>query len=120
MYRMSGYSPSASRNPCSTVPGLPNMYVIPSASSCSTMAKRPVFAATPEAVLACGADGARVEPPLFEAGLEHLDHLLAGEVRVGRRAPRHERVVDDDRRLVAVVPVVGAARSGRVAQDPLE
>ena len=55
MYRISGYSPSASRNPCSTVPGFPNMYVIPSASSCSTMAKRPV--------LRCHGDAAQVAAP---------------------------------------------------------
>src|SRR6266567_4643072 len=116
---MSGYSPRASRNPCSTVPGFPNMYVIPSASSCSMIAKRPGLLTTGRP-LRCRADRARMEPPLLQAVLEHLDHLLPGQVRVGRRAPCDERVVDDHRGLVAVVAVVGPAGSRRVAEDPLE
>src|SRR3954470_18342551 len=95
------------------------MYSIPSARSCSRIAKRPVFPGIRRLTRA-GRLGRRVEAPLAQAVLEHLDHLLPGQVRVRRRATRYERVVDDDRRLVAVVAVVGAARSGRVAQDPLE
>ena len=41
-----GTRSSASRKPCSTVPGLPNMYVTPSAMNCSIMANRPVLAVT--------------------------------------------------------------------------
>src|SRR4051794_37143595 len=107
-YVSSGTSSRASRKPCSTVPGLPNMYVIPSARSCSRIAKRPVLPGIPGASLpGAGGFGGGVEPPLAEALLEHLDHLLTGQVRVRRRAARDERVVDDDGGLVAVVAVVG-------------
>ncbi len=37
-------SPSASRKPCSTVPGLPNIWVMPSAANCSNIATRPARA----------------------------------------------------------------------------
>src|ERR1044072_5302189 len=113
MYRRSGYSPSASRNPCSTVPGFPNICVIPSSSSCSRIAERPCFDAT--LGLGCGPDRGRVEAPLLEPLLEHLDHLLAREVGVRRRAAGHERVVDDDGGLVAVVAGVRTTGRGGVA-----
>ncbi len=41
--RKSGKDSRASRNPCSTVPGLPNMCVMPSARNCSIMASLPVL-----------------------------------------------------------------------------
>src|SRR3954469_12151098 len=118
-YVSSGTSSRASRKPCSTVPGLPNMYVIPSARSCSRIAKRPVFPGIRRLTRA-GRLGRGVEPPLAQPVLEHLDHLLSGEVGVRRRAARDERVVDDDGGLVAVVAVVGAAGRGGVAEDPLQ
>src|SRR3954465_6543421 len=117
-YVSSGTSSRASRKPCSTVPGLPNMYSIPSARSCSRIAKRPVFPGIRRLTRAAGL-GRPVEAPLAQAVLEHLDHLLPGQVRVRRRATRYERVVDDDGRLVAVVAGVGPARRGRAAQDHL-
>src|SRR3954447_11649787 len=120
-YVSSGTSSRASRKPCSTVPGLPNMYVIPSARSCSRIAKRPVFPDMQAATLtSAGRLGRGVEAPLAQPVLEHLDHLLSGEVGVRRRAARDERVVDDDGGLVAVVAVVGAAGCRGVAQDPLQ
>src|SRR4051794_31428142 len=95
------------------------MWSRPSARNCSMIAWRPVRAAA--TAPACGAARAMSLPaPAREAVLEHLDHLLAREVRVRRRASRHERVIDDHRPLVAVVAVVGAAWLGRVAEDELE
>src|SRR4051794_32923275 len=95
------------------------MWSRPSARNCSMIAWRPVRAAA--TAPACGAARAIVLPaPAREAVLEHLDHLLARQVRVRRRASRHERVVDDHRPLVAVVAVVGAAWLGGVAEDELQ
>src|SRR3954453_17003703 len=119
-YVSSGTSSRASRKPCSTVPGLPNMYVIPSARSCSRIAKRPGFPGIRPSLTSAGRLGRGVEPPLAQPVLEHLDHLLSGQIGVRRRAARDERVVDDDGGLVAVVAVVGAAGSRGVAQDPLQ
>src|SRR5918993_2921075 len=90
-----------------------------SASSCSRMAYRPVpvgFAAVPPS-----RTGLTELPAIpLQALVEDLDHLLAGQIRVGRRAAGDERVVDDDRRRVADIADVFALGSGRVAQDVFE
>src|ERR1700722_7566603 len=106
---------------------------MPSASSCSTMAVRPVLvtALPVPALRSCtGAEG-----PIATAGapavagspaiarqplVEDLDQLVPGEVRVGGGPPRDEGGVHDDRAHPAEVADVPAVRSGGVPQDVLQ
>src|SRR5689334_14718404 len=85
------------------------MCVMPSARNCSMIAAFPGLA-MPASLPAVPA----------QAVLQHLDHLLAGAERVGGGPAGDERVVDDDRDLLAEVAVVPAVRSGGVAQDVLQ
>src|SRR5262249_10585088 len=126
MYWKPSVASTTSRKPCSTVPGLPNMWVMPSARSCSNSATLPGLL-TAVLPVACGwRVGAawRAYRPLAarpgQAGLEDLDDLLAGGERVGRGPAGDERVVHDHRDRVPEVAVVAAVRTGGVAQDVLQ
>src|SRR5271157_5158775 len=113
IYFIRGYARRASRNPCSTVPGLPNMYSIPSASNCSMIANRPVFSVIPLPLMdqrplrrfPCRFP---LPPPASELVLQHFDEQLAAFLGVCRRTARDERVVHNGGEPSADSAVVSA------------
>src|SRR5947199_9896361 len=116
---MSSKVSMTSRKPCSTVPGLPNMCVMPSARNCSNSATLPGLLTTVLPVAwGVGRRACRWLPAVAgQAGLEDLDDLLAGGERVGRGPPGDERVVDDHPDRVPELAVVAAVLTDSVAQD---
>src|SRR5437588_852866 len=120
---------------------------MPSAISCSMMAKRPVLMVVLPShveppgypprwrrrsclpavagqwvfsgwsVLVSGWSFRWVEAPLPKPVLQDLHHLLSRQVGIGRGTTGDERVVDDDGGGLAEVAVVLPAGGGRVAKD---
>src|SRR2546429_6939948 len=124
-YPNPGTCSAASRKPCSTVPGLPNIQSNRSARNCSKITSLPGLAVIVNSPprrdrTSCRTPGRARSPAVpAQSGLEGLHELLATEERVRSGPCGDERVVHDHRRLLADVAVVAAVRGGGVALDVL-
>src|SRR4051812_15647640 len=94
MYSMPEPVP-ASRKPCSTVPGLPNIYMIPSAASCSKRATLPVLPGMTFPYSESDCHRTVLPAESTQVVFEDLHQQLAGKDRVGGGARGDERIVDD-------------------------
>src|SRR4051812_689197 len=116
MCLMSGNVLIASSKASSEVPGLPNMYRMPSARNCSRRATEPVRCV----IVGPLRREMGLPAPSAQAGFEHFDDLLPGQIAVRGRSPGDEGIVDNDAGFLAEVADVLTLRPRGIAQDEFQ